>query len=171
MVKKLKRPIAQCITVIVLITSSQLPSQETKDTGIVARAVADAEADAEKDINRITWLGCGCIFTVYTLGAAYLIVPSPKQERLMGKSYDYVWAYTQAYKSRRRALQLRYALIGTGISSVIVITALVIVVSKEGKDGECCTGPDLSCGLEGCGSSESCGSSDGCSFLDGSSGN
>ncbi|HEC78905.1 MAG TPA: hypothetical protein ENI34_07160 [candidate division WOR-3 bacterium] len=160
------------VLVLIIIISLIIPYQSfaggTKTKGNVAQeAKRKAISDAKRDVNRLMWLGCGCIGTIYAVGAAYLIVPGPKAERLLGKSPDYVYIYTNEYKSARRGQQARYALIGCITGGVIVLTAVAISASQD--EVECCTGPDLSCGLsEDCNSmSESCNScsntSEGCS--------
>jgi len=147
---------------------------ETKETepekvSVVGAATMDAAADAERDVNKILWLGCGLITLYLGVGAAYFIVPSAKQERIVGKSFDYVWAYTKAYKSKSRSLQTRYALIGCFITGVAVTVFSLYKASTEGCETDCCTGPDLGCDSPdlGCSDSDGCSNPDGCSDSDG----
>lgn len=84
---------------------------------IILPAKADAEFDAEEDINTTLWLATGGILGVVgnlplgivAMGGAYLYQPIPPVERLLGKPADYVSIYTDAYKARARRLQLEAA--------------------------------------------------------------
>ena len=81
---------------------------------IIFPAKADAEFDAEEDINTTLWLAAGGILGVVgnlplgvvAMGGAYVYQPIPSAERLLGKPADYVSIYTDAYKARARRLQL-----------------------------------------------------------------
>ncbi|RKU20946.1 hypothetical protein C6500_07345 [Candidatus Poribacteria bacterium] len=84
---------------------------------IILAAKADAEFDAEEDVNTTVWLAAGGILGVVgnlplgvvAMGGAYLYQPIPSAERLLGKPADYVSIYTDAYKARARRLQLEAA--------------------------------------------------------------
>ena len=168
----LNKSITVSIITLMLITPIQLIGQRSREASesTVTQAKADAEVDAKEDVNALQWIGCGCL--IYGVPAAFLVVPSPKQERLIGKSADYVYVYTSAYKAKRRSLQTRYAMIGCATTTVIGIGVLIYAISSEGI--ECCTGPDASCtpdfsgcdtpdcSSSGC-SSPSCSSPEGCS--------
>lgn len=103
---------------------------EISDNDELIQAKANAEADAERDANKPLWLAGGCLFSVFTVGLAYGIHPLPRTERLIGKSPDYVWAYTQVYKENRRDLQIRYSMIGCGISGVTFAIAMIVNFAK-----------------------------------------
>lgn len=136
---------------------------EPEKVSVIRTATRDAETDAERDVNKVLWLGCGLMTLYLAVGAAYFIVPSAKQERIVGKSFDYVWVYAKAYKSKLRSLQTRYALIGCFIAGVTATIFSLYILSTEGCDVGCCTGPDLSCDPDlGCADSDGCSDSDGC---------
>ena len=77
------------------------------------RAMVDAEMQARNDVNGTLWMGIGCLFGVFGVAAGYLFAfNSPPGGALMGKSPDYVAAYTDAYSSQVKRIQGSKALIG-----------------------------------------------------------
>ena len=76
-----------------------------------------AERDAKSDVSAWLWLGAGCLFNLLGVGAAYVIVPSPPASRLLGKSNEYIAAYTDMYKDSARGVQVKNALIGCGANA------------------------------------------------------
>jgi hypothetical protein len=116
---------------------------EQEDSFEAQRAgIADAKSDASFPL----WYSMGCFFSIFGVGAANLIVPKASHERLMGKSREYVWAYSESYKSTRRALQSRYAVFGCVTSGVMVTIAAGFVIAQS---DEGCS-PNWSCGTDAC---------------------
>jgi hypothetical protein len=158
------------ITIILIVAIFASPShlfaqriRQDEQASTPEQAIIDAEQDAEIETPKVQWLGCGCIGVYLGVGAAYFMVPGPKEDRLIGKSSDYVYMYSQAYRNKRRSIQTRYATIGCAISTVIATVALIWAVNNE--EIECCGEPDIQCGPDiSCGSIEGCSDSeDGCS--------
>lgn len=144
-----KRPIALLAAAILLAIPSQSLGQRRQRVlkrTVVSEAVADAEEDAKTDVSAAKWLGCGCITSGCGVGAAYLMVPSPRSDRLMGKSPGYVRTYIKAYKSKARSVQTRNAMIGCAVSTA-VIAGMVAGVVVTGASKSC--DPGWSCGLAG----------------------
>ena len=85
-----------------------------QQNSVPLEAKADAEYDAEDDVNTTLWLAAGgilgtagsCLLGTIAMGGAYVYQPVPPAERLLGKSAEYVSFYTDAYKARMRRLQL-----------------------------------------------------------------
>ena len=81
---------------------------------VALKAKADAEYDAEDDVNTALWLSAGgilgiagtCLLGAVAVGGAYVYQPVPPADRLLGKSAEYVNFYADAYKARMRRLQL-----------------------------------------------------------------
>jgi hypothetical protein len=125
----------------------RLQAQETETkpskTEIINRARVDAERDAKVDANAFLWFGCGFITLWIGMGAAYFIVPSPSAERLMGKSADYVFAYTTMYRSKRRSTQTKFATLGCLVSGTV--TTFIILFALSNDEIECCGGPEINC--------------------------
>lgn len=105
------RPLA--VLMIVLNLSMLLPCLAQQDS-VALKAKADAEYDAEDDVNTALWLSAGgilgvagtCLLGSVAVGGAYVYQPVPPADRLLGKSVEYVNFYTDAYKARIRRLQL-----------------------------------------------------------------
>ena len=100
------------------------------------QAVAAAEADANQDVNKPLWFGAGFLLAgtasllepygyIMLLGglAGYIYQPAPPPTRLMGKSPEYITAYTAAYKSKVGQVQAN--LMGAGCLSGCLIVALL----------------------------------------------
>jgi hypothetical protein len=78
------------------------------------------------------------------VAASLLFVASPRIERLLGKSPDYVMLYTRAYKKTMRSQQARWAALGCATSTCL-LTAFLIAVASDDAVLDC--GPDITCGL------------------------
>ena len=104
---------------------------------VILEAKAMAEQDAESDVNKIMWFGAGSLISGGTLfvlriiddptsemcGAACLLhgfffavpfvhSPPPSPSRLLGKSPEYITAYTAAYKAETRKIQALWGIVG-----------------------------------------------------------
>lgn len=130
-------------------------SEETIDDAFI-----QAKLDAQEDVSKVQWFGCGFIGLVYGVGAAYLWGRSPDQARFMGKSSDYIYTYTKEYRSKVRSIRTKYALLGCGVSGAILMVGMIIALSTT----EC----DPSCGLTDntCLTDENCSTAEGCSSGD-----
>ncbi len=103
--------IFQFLVVLMIALSVQCFAQQGS---VALKAKADAEYDAEDDVNTALWLSAGgvlgvagtCLLGALAVGGAYLYQPVPPADRLLGKSAEYVNFYTDAYKARMRRLQL-----------------------------------------------------------------
>jgi len=95
-------------------------------------AVIQAQQQAEADFNKAMWLGVGCLLGWVGLLIGYLVQPSPPATALMGKSPEYVVAYTEAYKEKMKSLQTKYALVGClgNMALSMVYVALVASASE-----------------------------------------
>ncbi len=114
--------IFRILAVLMVALSLNLPLQcFAQQKSVALKAKADAEYDAEDDVNTTLWLAAGgvlgtvgsCLLGTIAIGGAYVYQPVPSAERLLGKSAEYVNFYTDAYKARIRRLQLVAATKGT----------------------------------------------------------
>ena len=94
--------------------------------GFRSSAIWAADRDARTNTNSTLWFGVGCLFNITGVGIAYIMEPSPKASSLLGKSPEYVAAYTEEYKSVGRSIQVKSAL--TGAIALNVVTGILIVV-------------------------------------------
>jgi hypothetical protein len=94
-----------------------------------AGAMADGERDAQAETNGVAWLAVGCLVGVLGVVIGYVVEPSPPPTRLLGKSPDYVMAYTQSYKYAGKQAQGKKALVGCLVGTAAVAVVYVIVLS------------------------------------------
>lgn len=106
-------------------------------------AVAAAEVDANKDVNKPLWFGAGSLLSGLLflpipygyisppIGAisTYFYQPAPPPSRLIGKSPEYIATYTSAYKLKRGNIQVRWTSAGC-LSGCIVIIGVGIGVAS-----------------------------------------
>lgn len=93
-----------------------------------AAAAVAAEADAHADTSGALWFGAGCLLGVIGILVAYVVEPHPQATRLLGKSSDYIQAYSLAYKSAGKSAQTKMALYGcaAGTLTYVVVYALAV---------------------------------------------
>lgn len=113
-----------------------------------SQGLIDGKADARNDAHGALWFTCGFFTQCIGVGAAILASPSPNSEKFIGKSPDYIEAYTSAYRSKRRSLQTTWSMVGCVASNCIVLTAVTIAVASS-PDNTC--GPTWDCNpFQGC---------------------
>ncbi len=117
---------------------------ETGDAN-VENAQIDARYDATRQVSRAKWTSCGCVGIYLGVAASMLFVASPRIERLLGKSPEYVMIYTRTYKRIMRGQQVRWAALGCATTTCLM-TAFLIASSSEQPLLDC--GPDITCGLD-----------------------
>ena len=91
-----------------------------------AKAIADAQRDAEAHLNKPLWFAVGCFLPMGVgLLVPYFHQKTPPAAALLGKSPTYVAHYTDTYKRQSQSHQFQSAamgcLIGTGVSVVGII--------------------------------------------------
>ena len=89
-------------------------------------AIIAAEQDAKATVNQDQWWAYGC-FLIGVIAADK--TPQPPAARLVGKSPEYVEAYTQAYEEKVRNLQRSAATPGC-LTTVFSAGILVIILSS-----------------------------------------
>ncbi len=92
-----------------------------------AQATMEGGMDAKANEGGALWFFAGCLGPIGIL-IAYVIEPSPPPTRIMGKSSDYVTAYTAAYKSAGKSAQGKMAIIGCLVLGAVEILIYVIYV-------------------------------------------
>ena len=107
--------IFQLLVVLTVALSVEMPLRcFAQQDSVALKAKADAEYDAEDDVNTALWLSAGgvlgiagtCLLGAVAVGGAYVYQRVPPADRLLGKSTTYVNFYMDAYKARMRRLQL-----------------------------------------------------------------
>ena len=108
---------------------------------VQAEAATAAEADANKDVSKLLCFGAGCVLSAlfflpspcgYLLPPAgiigsYSYRPGPSPSRFIGKSPEYISAYTTTYKSKRGNIQVLWTSVGC-FSGCVVVGGLVVSI-------------------------------------------
>ncbi|TET47144.1 hypothetical protein E3J62_02355 [candidate division TA06 bacterium] len=89
----------------------------------------DAEAAAEAEVNKLLWLGGGFLLGPVIVIVAMVATPSPPQTRLIGKSPEYVAAYTDAFKAKGKSIQTTQSLIGCLVGTVATCGCYFILIA------------------------------------------
>ena len=113
---------------IILVLSLPFVSLAQQNT-IQQQAMADAEQDVSVDVNGSLWFLGGCLGNITVLVIASVFEPHPPASRLLGKSPEYIAAYTDTYRAKATNLQASRALAGclTGTAVVCVGYSFLII--------------------------------------------
>jgi len=110
----IKRAFVVLLVAMLLITPVLVNASDSASSAIVA-----ADRDARANTSGGLWFAAGCLFGPLGVGAAYIMEPSPKASSLLGKSPEYVAAYTEEYKSVGKSIQTKNALTGCVVGAVV----------------------------------------------------
>ena len=134
------------VLVIIGLTVSAPFVSIAQQTFVQAEAVTAAEADANKDVNKLLCFSAGCVlsalfflpspygyfFPPTGIIGAYSYQPSPPPARLIGKSPDYIAAYTSAYRLKRGNIQAQWTSAGCLSGCVLLGTITVGIRISSG---------------------------------------
>lgn len=98
------------------------------------RSIAqEAQIQARNDVSGTLWLAVGCLLGFVGWLGAILIIPNPPAVSLLGKSPEYVAAYTDAYRVQAKSIQSNQALVGclVGTGLEVLAYALLIAAAKS----------------------------------------
>ena len=95
---------------------------------IMAGRMAGEQA-ARANTNGMLWMAIGCVGSWIGILAAYIYEPSPPTTPLLGKSPEYVAAYTDAYKATAKKVQTGKVWTGCIVSAVLYVVYVVVVVA------------------------------------------
>jgi hypothetical protein len=125
--------VAMALAVAVLVYPTAVLAQENPG-GTAAEGMVAGQMDGKANANGALWMGAGCLFGIWAVGAAYLIVPSPPATRLLGKSSEYVMTYTDAYKEGAKSEQTKNAWIGCVVGYLAGGLAYLIIIAAAAAD-------------------------------------
>ena len=108
---------------------SQVASAQASE---VEQATADARRDAELNVSSLAWGSAGFVCTFFAPIYAYLALPEVPVGALLGKSPEYVDAYTLVYQQNVRRRRLQASVIGCAIGSAVGTLTSYMVVSQNG---------------------------------------
>jgi len=121
--RKLKIYLAIAMSLIVFATP--ILAQQ----GEIMKGRMDGEQAARSNVNGTLWLAVGCVGCVVGLAMAYIYEPNPSATLLLGKSPEYVAAYTDGYKSAAKSVQTNRAWIGCVVNGLAWIAYFVLVTA------------------------------------------
>lgn len=117
------------ITVFVLALSQIASAQQISE---VEQAAADARRDAELNVSPLAWGSAGFVCSFFAPIYAYLAMPEVPVEALLGRSPEYVDAYTQVYHQNARRRRLQASVIGCAIGSAVSSITTYLFVQQNG---------------------------------------
>ena len=147
------------IVVLMFSIPSLSLAEQHQAENIIATAKYDAERDVNHDINKQTWFTAGMVpvclvatLTVLSLSSeseagrlisvlgfiaplvgpiAAIAAPKPPTERFIGKSPEYISAYTDTYKSKARSIQMTSASLGVATGCGISIAGCIFYLNQS----------------------------------------
>ena len=133
---------------MVVLTFSLPFTAIAQQNSVAEQAVAEAEADANKDVNKPLWFATGgllsglvfvplsgvysCLLPPVGLAGTYFYQPNPPTERFIGKSAEYVAIYSETYKKERSRLQVFWSTAGCASGSVVITGCTVVGLVSAG---------------------------------------
>lgn len=102
---------------------------------VLLEAKAAAEADAEAKTSKTAWFALGCLGGIVAIAAGYVYSPSPPAGALLGKSPEYVTAYTEAYEKKAKGIQGRTAMYGCVLNTLGSFALAVALAAAEESSG------------------------------------
>lgn len=111
-----------------------IPIQLLADNGSdIGMGKMKGKRDAMGDVNKICWLGAGA--TIIGFGVAMIWRSSePDPAEFVGKSPEYVKAYTESYNSRVKREQIVYS--SLGCAGTLLGVAMLVIISDILDDVE-----------------------------------
>ncbi|MEW6685762.1 MAG: hypothetical protein AB1393_06095 [Candidatus Edwardsbacteria bacterium] len=97
-------------------------------------ACMQAESDAQRDVNGTTWFALGCLFGAVVLVVAMVSEPSPKATMLLGKSPEYIAAYTDCYRHKAKSIKQNNALYGCLLGTGLSVAAYAILIAAASTE-------------------------------------
>ena len=131
--RDLQRVCAIALAIAILSTpvlTNLAMAQASSAANEMAEGRVTGEADAESATNKGLWFIAGCLGGVLGLIISYVYTPTPPSSRLLGKSPEYVAAYSDAYREKAKKLQTNMALTGCGVGAVAYIVYVVLVIGS-----------------------------------------
>jgi len=115
------------------------PAARPAGNGGLAAAMAAGEADAQADTSGGLWFAAGCLIGVVGVILGYVVEPSPPPTRMLGKSPEYVTAYTQSYRYAGKKEQGSKALTGCLLGTAIAVAIYAVLVASVANDASTTT--------------------------------
>ena len=124
---KWKKTVSLYLALIIL----TIPLLSQVDQKEMLEAKMQAEMDAKRDVNKAIWFIVGCAGSIIGLLVAQVITASPPQATLLGKSPEYVAAYSDTYVIKMKKLRTTWSLYGCGVSVALWGVAILVLFAAE----------------------------------------
>ena len=124
--KVLKQKFFVAIAVIMSFVVFVTPILAQQDD-IMAGRIAGEQA-AKANTSGIMWMALGCIGPVGLI-IALVYEPNPSATQLLGKSPEYVAAYTDAYRETAKHVQTNKALTGCIVTCSVIAVYYVLLIT------------------------------------------
>ena len=127
------------LTFMMLVLTFSMPFVAmAQQNSVPTEATTTAEADANKDVSKLLCFSAGCVlsalfflpspygylFPPTGIIGSYSYRPVPPPSRLIGKSPEYISAYTTTYKSKRGNIQVLWTSAGCLSGCVVIAIGL-----------------------------------------------
>ncbi len=104
-------------------------------SGEMMKGKLEGEQAARTNVNGTLWLAVGCLGGLLGVAIAYIYEPSPLSTMLLGKSPEYVAAYTDSYKMTAKKIQTNKAWTGC-IAGTLLYVALVVLSTATAETAQ-----------------------------------
>ncbi len=92
------------------------------------QACRQAEMDADLATSQALWLAAGFFGGIAGVLVAYILQPNPPASKFLGKSPEYVAAYSECYRRKARAIRTQKAWLGCLAGALFGVSVSVGVV-------------------------------------------
>ena len=117
------------VMMMFLFLCSPVFAVETNVTVIEQQARLDADIDVIRDARSLEWGLGGALCGFFALGASVAYAPTVPTANLMGKSPEYIIAYTDAYRSAMKRKNIMAAGVGC-LVNVSVSAVLFLFITR-----------------------------------------
>jgi len=97
---------------------------------ITAGRMAGSQA-AKANTNGTLWLAVGCLGGIVGVAVAYVVDSQPSATMLLGKSPEYVAAYSDAYRATGKSVQTGKAWTGCLLSALVYVGLAVLAAIAD----------------------------------------
>ncbi len=125
--KKLKSKVFISIAIVLVFVVFATPILAQQGEIMAGRMAGEQSAKA--NVNGTTWLAIGCIGGLLGVIIAYVYEPSPSSTMLLGKSPEYVAAYSDAYKMTAKKVQTGKAWTGCIVFTLVYAALYVLAIA------------------------------------------
>ena len=128
----LKRKYFVAVAVVMSLMVIAVPILAQQSDLVAGRMAGEQSARAATNGN--LWLAAGCLAGIVGVVIAYVVEQNPPATALLGKSPEYVAAYTDGYRMTAARIQTGKAWTGCIVGTVIYVGLAVLAAAAEEID-------------------------------------